>query len=344
MYTCGVPVPISVSNTVNRLRAAMLARLNGAIARREIAALPSSRMPSYIVVTPELTHLAPLAAGNSGERVQPVFVANGIGERDVEWLARRCPDTPIIPLRASLRKSGESLLDHGVVIERLAAATRHPIFCVQDADCFVTEPGFWRSVTLDPEKEFAAGPFVRKAANEKPEFPETFLVCLNQALMGSLRRSDGITAEATLRPSRRARELLAQAGFGEGTYMESRKAYFDTLQQYWIAAKLCGFEFRRISGEGESVHHIGGTSYLHRTFEDLAHWDFWPLNVHYFHLRLLELPACAGFRDRFRRLIDFHGTADALLSAYPDYAHGWRRAAADSVIAATRAEEVYSHD
>ena len=54
------------------------------------------RTPSFIVVTPHLTHLAPLATQNAGPGVQPVFVANGIGEGDRAWLAAQCPSYLLI--------------------------------------------------------------------------------------------------------------------------------------------------------------------------------------------------------------------------------------------------------
>lgn len=324
-------------------RSRLLAGINDRVAARFCAELTRDRVPAYIVVTPELCHLAPLAARNHPPAIQPVFVANGISMGDRAWLARLAPDVPIMPLRSSLRGKAASLLHHGLVIEHLARATPHATFCIQDADCFVTEAPFWNSMSLDTSREYAVGPFQRSSEDGRPAFPETFLVCLNRVLMDRFCRESGITPAATPSPGSLAAALLARAGFPQGRYLELRKQYFDTLQQYWIAAEYEGYLYRLVPGAGESVHHVGGTSYLHRKFDDLAHWDYWPLNVHYFHLRLLELPACAEFRARFESLFEFHGSSRSLLEKYPEYATGRRRAESDRIINGTSAAALYDH-
>jgi hypothetical protein len=322
-------------------RAALLGALNRNAARRALAGV-SDAVPSFIVVTPQLCHLAPLAAGNHGRRIQPVFIANGVDAGDVAWLRRLSPSVPVIRMRASLRGRAGSLIDHGVIVEHVARVTRAGLFCIQDADCFITDPDFWDSMALDPGTEYAVGPFVRHAEDGRPPFPETFLVGLNRRRMDALRTAYGITAEAVATPAGAAAELLREAGYPPGRYLEERKPYFDTLQQYWIASEYEGWKFRAVPGEGDVVHHVGGTSYLYRTFENLDHWDWWPLNVHYFHLRLLELPACARFRRLFSTLFEFHGSAASLLERYPDFAAGRRRAESDAILASTDAAGRYA--
>ena len=331
---------LSVFGLLPALRRRILRSVNDRISRRSSATLDAGRTPSYIVVTPHLVHLAPLAASNHSAGIQPVFVANGIGRADMEWLAEMRPDVPVISLRASLRGDSASLLEHGVVINHLASGS-HDAFCVQDADCFVTDSEFWSTMRLDPDTDYAVGPFLRQGEGERPDFPETFLICLNRKLMDQYAREFGITAEPSGRPRRRARRFLSEAGYPEGKYLETLKDYYDTLQQFWVAARKHGFGYRHVAGEGETVHHVGGTSYLHRSFENLDHWDYWPLNVHYFHLRLLELPRCAQFRERFRGLIEFHGSSTSLLAAFPDYDTGWRRQESDLIISRTNAAALF---
>jgi hypothetical protein len=324
-----------------KARSGLLFRINSRRARRAMKGLSHNRLLSFIVVTPDLVHLAPLSTQNHGPGVQPVFVANGIGESDVAWLNRISPEVPIVPLRASIRGGSQSLIHHGEVIENIARAMDRTTFCVQDADCFVLEQSFWNTLALNQKTEYAVGPFGRNAEDGRPAFPETFLLLLNAGLMLDLRRDHDITAYATPKPSSRAQAFLGAAGYGPGKYLETRKPYYDTLQQFWVGANFSGFEFRCTTGDGSAVHHVGGTSYLHKTFDDLAHWDYWPLNVHYFHLRLLELPGCAMFRDRFRALANFHGTSSALLRAHPEFAGGWRRKASDLILEKTGAESIY---
>lgn len=324
-----------------KARSGTLFRINSRRANRAIKSLPADRLLSFIVVTPDLVHLAPLSTRNHGSGVQPVYVANGINRRDVAWLERISPGIPIVQLRASFRGDSETLIHHGEVIENLARSMDRA-FCIQDADCFVLEEAFWATLALNQKTEYAVGPFERQAEDGRPPFPETFLLLLNAALMRELRDDHDITAYASPKPSRRATRFLQSAGYPPGTFLETRKPYYDTLQQYWVAASFQGLAFRCVSGEGSTVHHVGGTSYLHRTFDDLAHWDYWPLNVHYFHLRLLELPGCEMFRERFRSLADFHGSSAALLEAYPGFAAGWRRKASDLILNKTGAESLYA--
>jgi hypothetical protein len=219
----------------------------------------------------------------------------------------------------------------GVVIDYLAHCIRGP-FCIQDADCFVTDASFWDSMTLNPAIEYAVCAFTRSARPGMPEFPETFLVCLNSELIRRYRKEYGMRSESAGKANARAKRILSEAGYSEGKVLEKLKDYYDTLQQFWLVATHHGFQFRRIEGEGEVVHHIGGTSYLHRSFENLEHWDYWPLAVHYLNLRILEIPATALFRERFSKLIAFHGSADQLLDNFPDFASGWRRKLADRIL------------
>jgi hypothetical protein len=314
-----------------RTRATLLERNNLKRCRDFVARLDSARIPTYIVITPHVTHLGPLAAANHTSSVQPVFVANGIADADIEWLLSRSPDIPVLRLKTSLRGRLGSLLTHGTVIDTLAKSTERP-FCIQDADCFVTDAGFWDSMKLDEASHYASGPFRRDpTAGNRPKYPETFLVLLNAKLMSSLRRAHGVSA-TTKRPNRRARRILEQAGYPSGVYLETLKPYYDTLQQYWVAASHSGYSYNFVAGEGKDVFHVGGTSYLYEDFGDLTHWDYWALNVQYFHLRLLELPACARFRGRFGKLFEFHGSVEALLVNFPEFAAGWRIAQSETVL------------
>lgn len=317
-------------NLVERLRDAVLRRLNSTTAA-SVSALPlGGSMPCYIVVTPHLVHMAPMAAHNHPREFPPVFVANGLDSEDVNWLKGMCPDVPVIVVRAGIRRKSNSMLPHGVIIDMVASARPGP-FCLQDADCFVADCEFWRLILMDPATEYAAGPFL-KAGGLAGQYPETFFVCVNGDLLVNYTDRYGITSVAGSKPRRRARSALSSAGFGEGQFPEPSKSSYDTLQQYWVMASSNGFRFRYLKGGGETIHHIGGTSYLHSSFEDLAKWDYWPLNVHYFHLRLLEHPEKTRFRPRFKRLIDFHASSEALLDSFPRFRDGWRRRQTDMIL------------
>ena len=311
-------------STMIPVRGQILRIVNEARSRSFRRRIVSDKIPVYIVVTPHLLHLAPIAARNHGRSFLPIFIGNGLSIEDRTWLKSVCPEVSILPLRASLGKNPDSLIEHGVVIDYLAQ-TESGFFCIQDADCFVTHVNFWDRVSLDLEKEYAVGPFTRKPSGDQREFPETFLLGLNAPLLTSLRKSYGIRSGTTSStPNRRAQTLLTNAGYPPGNVLESLKDYWDTLQQYWIAATHLGYKYRHLEGEDSDVFHIGGTSYLFNRFDDLAHWDYWPLAVHYFHLRLLEFPACKPIRNRFIKLFEHHHSSHSLLKKHPGFEGGRR--------------------
>ncbi|MEO8577531.1 MAG: hypothetical protein ABI556_12555, partial [Gemmatimonadales bacterium] len=231
------------------IRSAALEQANRLICRRAFEAIEPGSLRTFIVVTPHLIHMAPLAALNHGPKVIPVFVANGLSQDDLGWLRRMSPGVPIIELQTSFSGNPDSLLTHGVVIDHLAGASEAP-FCIQDADCFVLDASFWNDVTIDVREEYATCVFVREGEGDRPAFPETFLTVLNSSLMLEYRRKFSIRSESTARPSRRARTALAGAGYGEGRVLETLKNYYDTLQQFWVIASSKGFHYRKLAGEG----------------------------------------------------------------------------------------------
>jgi hypothetical protein len=262
--------------------------------------------------------------------IAPILLANGLGDDDVRWLRSVCSGVPVIHLKAGIRKNSKSLLPHGVIIDLVSSAGNGPI-CLQDADCFVSDPAFWDQVVLNVQTDYAAGPFW-KASGLNDGYAETFFVVLNRDLLVKCRRLYGITSEVVITPRKRARPFLIKAGLGANRFPEESKDYFDTLQQFWVVAEADGFKFRRIDGANKTIHHIGGTSYLHNVFDELSKWDYWPLNVHYFHLRILEQPEFARFQPRFESLFRFHRGSQELLESFPEYRDGWRRKLTDSVL------------
>ena len=325
----------------SRLQSFLLEGINQKRGRHFTASVPSEKTASYIVVTPHLVHLAPLAAQNAGEGIFPVFVINGLSPTDIKWLTEVSPATAILPLLASLSGNRESLIEHGRIIDTLIDSENRPFF-IQDADCFITDRAYWDQLGLASEHHYASGPFLRTIKSTNESFPETFLLGLNLQLLRRYRTSLGLSARCATTARRKLQTALTDAGYPEGHYLETLKDSYDTLQQYWVLARHDGYLFRHCEGEDEEVFHIGGTSYLFRQFDDLAHWDYWPLAVHYFHLRLLEMPTCAPFRSRFARIFEVHQSSEKLLEGFPDFASGWRRKNADLVIEKMDAAKLYS--
>ncbi len=298
------------------------------------------KTPIFLVVIPDIVHMAPLAVSLRHPSFQPVLLANGVDRIDQAWLREMVGDIPLFSMQVSLKGNRASMLGHGTVIQYLMLANAG-IFCIQDPDCFVTDMHFFETVALDDRLHYAAGPFATVSHRHPYQIPSTPFLCLNARLFRQLRSRYGLQAGATAVVPRRLVKILQNAGFGEGVYPDKKKAYYDTLQMFWIVAHESGARFKALRGEDESVFHIGGTSYLSSGTLGPPDEQLWRLNAHYFHLRLLSLPKCARFRQRFSHLFQEHGGPEALVSRYPEYAksRGLRRAC--RILEALHADQLY---
>ena len=274
------------------------------------------------IFTENLMHLAPFCLPDTGGRFEPLLVLNGVSDASAKWLARLYPNKRAVRLRTSLTGNSQSLLPHAAVLNDLLAVIQQP-FCIQDPDCFVTDPHFFDDLKVS-ENEFAAGPFVKRPTDHDHVLPDTFFLMLNSPLYRRLSREFGISAELITSLPAKAMKAAQRLGYQPGQFTENFKSYFDTLQAYWIVAQAQGMRFRMLQGAGESVFHIGGTSYLQNSDYDLAHWDYWPLSVQYFNLRLLEQPVNARFCKMFPKLSATYLDGNDLLRKYPLFREGYR--------------------
>jgi len=287
--------------------------------RRGLASvLKTGATPIFFIFTPEIVHFAPYCIPANAKGFEPVLILNSVSASDEQWLREIHPTRLLISLKVSLTGNSNSLLAHGDVLNNLFA-TLSTSFCVQDPDCFVTHPSFWDQVSLDTKSDMAGGPFTQKPTHHDHVLPDTFFLMLNSRLFRSLRDRYQISAgtESHLKPA--ATERIQELGYGQGQFPQQFKPYFDTLQAYWLLALAEGYRFNKFPGVGETIFHIGGTSYLHSSDYDLSHWDYWPLSVIYFNLRLLELEAGERFRGRFKTILDRYGSANELLASYPEF-------------------------
>ncbi len=306
------------------VRSKRLASLNRARLR---CAVPdgtvAGKTPVFFIFTPELVHFAPFCLkGVLSSEFSPVVILNAVTEDDERWLRTQLPAQPIVRLKTSLRNNPTSMLAHAEVLNDLFAVCSSS-FCIQDPDCFVTDPAFWDHVSIQ-KNHFAGGPFVKRPTHHDHVLPDTFFLVFNCETFRRIARRYGITANVVRHPGTVVRDRLKTMGYSAGDFPESFKGYFDTLQAYWLLSLAEGLEFKQMPGAGEIVFHIGGTSYMHKTDYDPAHWDYWPLSVHYFNLRLLEQPGLVRFRERFQAVIDQHQSADRLLKNYPEFAQTLR--------------------
>ncbi len=321
--------------TIKTTRTAILSRVNRHRLRRELAVVPTGTIPIVFIFTPEIAHLAPYCLPTVNSSFTPVLVMNAVPPADVEWIRSLHPDKPIVELKHSLSRNSKSLLPHGDVLNDLFA-TMSNHFIIQDPDCFVTDDGFWDNVRIE-DQEFAAGAFWEQTQDPAHALPHTFFLMLNvdayQSITSKYRIDSSVIRTLPHEAARKAKEM----GYAAGNYPHKFKDYFDTLQAYWILSLSEGLRFREIPGQQQSVFHVGGTSYLHTTDIDLSHWDYWPLSVHYFNLRILELDDGRRFRERFQLLFDLYGSSAGLLNQNPEFRQGWRCAEIDRILSSVAA-------
>jgi hypothetical protein len=255
---------------------------------------------------------------------------NAVPADDVKWIRSIHPDLPLVELKNSLSGNADSLLPHGEVLNDLFDVSNGN-FCIQDPDCFVTDDRFWDQVSLS-EHDFAGGAFWEQVAAHDHLLPQTFFLVFNLEWFRAMAAEYDIDANVIRSLSPQAQRKIESIGYQGGQFPQEFKGYFDTLQAYWVLSLAEGRTFREIPGRGNSIFHIGGTSYLHKTDIELSHWDYWPLSVHYFNLRILELPPGKRFRERYKQLFEMYGSAQQLLDANREFRGGWRCAEIDLIV------------
>jgi hypothetical protein len=314
-----MPAPIKAkwTTTIRRLALRTFNSAYFAIQMRP-RLIKTANTPVFIVVTPNIVHLASRSALTLPKGIEPFFILNGVDEVDFSWLKKAHPIAHYITLKTSITGRHHNLVSHGEVID-LIARNCEKEFCLMDADNFLIDPDLFFEMQNLTSKEFASGPFIKDHDKNGNIIPETFLVTINSQHFRQLRGQIGLSAVVTKCPKPSVSSILAQAGFTNGEYPEQQNDFWDTLQIYWCISHHHGFRFRQIENEPEKSIHIGGTSYLTQIGDDISRWNFLPLAVHYLNLRLMELPEMHPFAKRFQHLRNRYESASNLLSMYPDF-------------------------
>lgn len=283
-----------------------------------------SKLPVFIIASPPDMHLAPFSVRDSTDDIFPVVLANGLSADDISWIQQKVQKTPVVSLSASLSGNRETYLSHAEVIHAIAGAYKSD-FCIQDADCLVLDNSIWSEIIAARGNLYGVGPFVKTSAWAGWSIPDTFLVKIDAASFRSVCRAAGIDASISKVPGDGISRLMAESEWGDAVFPEPYKDYYDTLQRYWVAAELMGLQFKTVPGAGERVFHIGGSSYI-TCFEqaDLTHWDFWPANTIYFHLRFVELANDAMLKRRFAALFRRYGGSAGIETLLPEFNDSFR--------------------
>ncbi len=276
------------------------------------------RVPAFVIASPPDMHLAPLAVLHGNPRIAHVIVGNGLTCGDIEWLQAQAPTTPVVQLKASLKGNASTYLPHAEVV-RVCQGAAPSDFCIQDADCFVTDSEWWNQLRFTSARQYAAGPFEKQVDRLGALMPDTYLVLINGAAYRE-REAQGVRPHIATVPVPAVRRLLNARGIPGDYFPEKGKNYYDTLYMHWTAATLNGDEFLHLPGGNQTVVHVGGSSYLNgKLCTDVTHWDYWPLNTPYFHMRVLEFPRFAPIRPRFAPVFERFGSPDRLLKDHTEF-------------------------
>jgi hypothetical protein len=274
--------------------------------------------PIFIVVTQSIVHLADKSASTLPNDLIPTFILNGINKEDTFWLRQRHPKAYYIRLQTSISGRNHNLVSHGEVIDLIARASTKD-FCLMDADNFILDHSVLGEMNTLKEHELASGPFMKSHDKNGAIIPETFLISINSQLIKKLKATYGVSAEVTRNPDPKAKRILREAGFPDGTFPEPTNDFWDTLQVYWCIAQHQGYTFRLVDGNTTKSVHVGGTSYLSQLSNDVTRWDYLPLAVHYLNLCLMELPEMKRFEQRFDHLKRFYKSPENLVKEHPTF-------------------------
>jgi hypothetical protein len=302
------------------LRAFNVRQIRHALKKYDLAA----KLPVFVIASPPDMHLSPFSVRDPPKEIFPVILANGLSAQDISWIQSRVQGTPVVNLAASLTGNRETYLSHAEVIHAIAGAYKSD-FCIQDADCLVLNNSLWSEIIAAQDNLYGVGPFIKNSTWAERQIPDTFLVKIDAASFRSVCQAARIDASISKVPGERISRLMAESEWGDGVFPEPYKDYFDTLQRYWVAAELMGLQFKLVPGASEKVFHIGGSSYI-TSFEqpDLTHWDFWPANTIYFHLRFAELLNDAVVKNRLSALFKQYGGSSGVTQLFPAYKECWR--------------------
>lgn len=278
----------------------------------------------YVIASPADMHLAPWFFRRFEGQKNFHIIANGLTPEAVAWMQCKMPMCSISALSASLTGNQESFLAHGDVIDLIAEYCDGDFF-ICDADCLITDGAFLQKPYALPNDAYAMGPFRKDTLVPGLSMPETFLVMLNAKRYRAICNQFGITARITNALTPAVQTALFKKHGLKVSQPEPGKNYVDTLQQFWMAANASELGFAELPGAGEKFFHVGGSSYLLKNLKiDLAHWDYWPANTIYFHLKFLELANDPFLSSRLQSLTAEYGTSADFLATYAGLRNSWR--------------------
>jgi hypothetical protein len=314
-----------LNKLISRVRSVLLGLKN----RKAMAAVPADlnatgTCPAFVIASPPDLHLAPKFIKHLSLTLPTCILANGADDLAADWLRSKCGAERVIQLQASLSRNQNTYLAHADVVQ-LACERRIDELIICDADCYVSNAGWIRSIPPVQPAEYAVGPFGKGSTIPGIRIPDTYFCRISAKRYLAISKSTGIDASILEKLPKRLQTQVDKALGQHIASIEPGKTYFDTFQAFWLTCILKNLKFREIPGEGTDVFHIGGSSYLltDRDF-DMLHWDCWAANTIFFHLRFAELANDPFITGRLAALFRRHTGSDAIVKKIPQLTESWR--------------------
>ncbi len=274
---------------MNRLAVRRHDEMYGARLDRVLA--QSDANPCVLVLVPRILHYVIPCLTLARRRVAVVVVCNGARPWEVEALAQRFPDIPML----DLRPVRGSMMPHGVVLDLLLRhATRS--FALLDPDLFVFDPDVFDELNLR-RGEVACGAFGFTNPRSGLVFPTTHLLALDVPVIQELMATYHIRPIIYDRTPQHLVEPLGSLGLGDHNFPKHYLSFYDPLNLILAMAAYDGLQQRILHRDESAVYHVGGVSYLEQN-----------VTLDYFNARLLDQPFARSFRERYRKPL--FGTRD----------------------------------
>lgn len=287
--------------------------------------------PFYVTVVPRTLDLLEVCLDLLPRSLNLFLILNGVEEWERAHVDSEFAGIPSFALETH---SGSILYDR--VLDLLFESHDTP-FGILDPDCFVIDAAVFDEFRLEP-RQFALAPFVSSNPVAGIDFPRTYFLFFDTALVKRIREEHRLSSKRCWTIPSQVEEKLAALGFGYHNFPHRSLSYFDNFQLIWATALAEGLTFGRIRVEKRwtfrrerrwRIVHVGaGHNYLTREYRDgmaanLSDYDRLPLLEqeklraaafsHYAHLLLLEHSSSDALRARYLPFFSvYEGARDVL--------------------------------
>jgi hypothetical protein len=226
----------------------------------------------YVIVVPKTLDMADYCLRFLPREANVFVVMNGLAPWEEAHLEREFPHLPAFKLELH-----DWMILHDRVLDMFVECNDTD-FGVFDQDCFILDPGFLRRIRLRGE-EYAVAPFVSSNPVARVEFPRTYFLFFNIAVLKELREKYRLSFKRCWTIPEHLEEKLKEFNFGYHNFPHRALDYFDNFQLIWAMAMHDRIPFKRVATSrrrgflfGKRMHslvHVGaGHRFLNEDYRD----------------------------------------------------------------------------